>query len=164
MINFVEADSLYPFLRKMQREGKLDYDGIVVDESIDAYTPSYVPLQSEQIKEVTNKAPTKDKDIRYSLKDSKGNELSEQQAEFLRIVKLGMRTETCKLFIMAQMVILLYLKKKGGKRQVLLSEYNVDSKGFFFATDKNYAENFGKRVGSYYINITNPLIYKKYGF
>ena len=60
MINFVEADGLYPFLRKMQREGKLDYDGIVVDESIDAYTPSYVPLQSEQIKEVKNKqSPTK---------------------------------------------------------------------------------------------------------
>lgn len=84
MINFVEADGLYPFLRKMQREGKLDYDGIVVDESIDAYTPSYVPLQSEQIKEVTNKAPTKDKDIRYSLKDSEGNTLTQEQAEIVR--------------------------------------------------------------------------------
>jgi len=58
MLNFVYADDLYPFLTRMKREGKLNYDGIVVDEATGTYTPSYVPLLDSQIKSVDNKSPT----------------------------------------------------------------------------------------------------------
>ena len=75
MVDFVEVDKgLYPFLRKMQREGKLDYDGIIVDEKNDLFysdSRSFIPLQANQIKSVYNYGAwdVNEANIYYQLKE-----------------------------------------------------------------------------------------------
>ncbi|MFA5527764.1 MAG: hypothetical protein WC996_04040 [Peptostreptococcales bacterium] len=162
---YEEASEMWYNKLKEELYNKYGIDGIVYENKHeDKGSTSYIAFSPEQIKSIDNLNPTKDKDIRYSVKDSKGNELSEQQAEFFKDSKVRDENGNLQVVYHGTDGNFTIFKKKGGKRQVLLSEYNVDSKGFFFATDKNYAESFGKRVGSYYINITNPLIYKNMDF
>ena len=56
MIDFIQFDKgIYSFLKKMNREGKYDYDGVLVDERINTAPVSYVPLDPNQIKATDNK-------------------------------------------------------------------------------------------------------------
>jgi hypothetical protein len=52
MISFAVADYLYPFLRRMKRQGKYDYDGMIVDEGVKQYSPSYIPFDKSQIHDI----------------------------------------------------------------------------------------------------------------
>ena len=49
---------------------------------------SYVAFNSNQVKKVDNKNPTKNPDTRYSLSDNQGRELSEQQIEYFKNSKV----------------------------------------------------------------------------
>lgn len=53
------------------------YDGIIVGDT-------YVAFEPEQIKNMDNTNPTSNPDIRYSLTDNKGRELSENQQEYFK--------------------------------------------------------------------------------
>ena len=65
------------------------YDGIIADLFSPGNSEQYIIFNPEQVLLIT-KNPSSNPDIRYSLKDSKGNELSEQQAEFFKDSKVGM--------------------------------------------------------------------------
>lgn len=58
----------------------LGYDGYIVEGKYDNATV-YVAFDSSQFKNADNKTPTADPDIRYSLRDSTGRELTESQAQ-----------------------------------------------------------------------------------
>ena len=70
--------------------GENGYDGVMINNVIDTglYGKRFdvsniaIAFSSEQIKSVANTEPTNNPDIRFSLKDSDGNELTKQQAEF----------------------------------------------------------------------------------
>lgn len=70
-IDWTEADNLKEFIEDME----YDYDGLVLDEGADGgygddvHTrgKSYVTFNPNQVKNIDNRKPTGDKDIRYSL-------------------------------------------------------------------------------------------------
>lgn len=70
-IDWTEADNLKEFIEDME----YDYDGLVLDEGADGgygddvHTrgKSYVTFNPNQVKNIDNRKPTEDKDIRYSL-------------------------------------------------------------------------------------------------
>lgn len=82
-----EADNIYEWLE--ENEMLDDYDGIVVDEggflgednNVVDRGISYVTFNSNQIKNVTNEAPTSNEDIRYQDRDA-GNDVKEQSTPF----------------------------------------------------------------------------------
>lgn len=53
-IHFFWADYFFIWLRVMAREGKYDFDGMIVDEGDFSVYPSYVPLYVNHIKSVKN--------------------------------------------------------------------------------------------------------------
>lgn len=82
-------------LQEFIEDNEYDYDGLILDEgAIGGYGEevksrglSYVVFSSEQVKNVSNKNPTSDPDIRYSLRDTdvqKVNAALEKQNEKLR--------------------------------------------------------------------------------
>lgn len=71
------------------------YDGVIFKniydnggqshyEEADVPSTIAVAFSSEQVKDIDNKKPTKDKDIRFEVKDSDGNVLSTEQEEYFR--------------------------------------------------------------------------------
>ncbi len=89
-----EADNIYEWLE--ENEMLDDYDGIVVDEGgflgednkvVDRGI-SYVTFNSNQIKNVTNEAPTSNEDIRYQVRqDADGRDYVEISEDILEGVK-----------------------------------------------------------------------------
>lgn len=72
-----------------QARAVLGYDGYIVADKYDDATV-YVAFESNQFKNIDNRTPTSDPDIRYSMaeEDAEGNELSVEQAEFFRDSKV----------------------------------------------------------------------------
>ena len=119
----------------LQKNG---YDG-VIDYG------HYVVYNSNQIKEVTNKKPTLDDDIRYSLSsvDSEGKELTKEQVEFFKDSKV--RDAEGRL-----------LEVYHGTTE----EFTTFYPGSFFTDDYMNADGYasGEIVMPVYLNIKNPLI------
>ena len=67
------------------------YDGIILLEDKGSFgrsTDAYIALHPEQVKNVDNKNPTSNLDIRFSERDSSGRELSPQQQEYFKDSKI----------------------------------------------------------------------------
>lgn len=79
-------------LAEFIEENGYDYDGILLDEGADPGQNgevvergiSYVVRSSEQIKRTDNQNPTRDRDIRYSIRETQNMTISEQLSAFRR--------------------------------------------------------------------------------
>lgn len=157
-LDWVEVDNVYEWL---EETGRLkEYDGIIADEGgvlsesgeVNYSGLSYITFNSNQAKNIDNKQPTKNDDIRYSLapmEDSEGNKLSEQQSEYFANSKV---------------------RDKEGRLQVVyhgtMEDFNtfdrtkarstMDIQGLFFSPYLIEAEGYGEKVKPYFLNIKNP--------
>lgn len=114
----------------------LGYDGVV--HTFDSGEQHYVAWFGNQIKETTNLNPTDSEDIRYSLKYSEGNNLTEAQAEFFKDSRL--RDENGNL-------LKLYHGSPVADIAAFSKEYagthSNAKEGFIFLSDsKKFAEDF----------------------
>ena len=127
----------------------------------------YIAFQPEQIKSVDNVKPTVDPDIRYSLSDSNGKKLSEEQAEYFKDSVI--RDTNGKLMPMYHGTM------HGG-----FTVFDGGKDYWYFTNDKKYAYTFegrkanghlypntkeGIEKGYYnpqrytaYLNVTNPFV------
>lgn len=93
-------------------------------------------------------------DFRYSLKDSKNNYLSKEQAEFFKDSKV--RDDNGNLLVVYH--------GTDADFNVFDKSKNIEGNGaFWFSRSKDYADEMaiiknGKRVDEFYLNLTNPLI------
>lgn len=151
-------------------ENELDYDGIVLDEGGDMVNGkpvsrglSYVVRKSAQIKSAApvtyddngNIIPLSERfkednpDIRYSLRDSEGNTLSKQQAEYFKESKI--RDEDGNLLIVyhgSDADFTVFDKTKGRS--------TMDIQDSFFSPWELDAGGYGGNVRAFYLNIKNP--------
>lgn len=95
-------------------------------------------------------------DSRYSLKDSQGNELSQQQAEYFRDSKV--RDEQGNLLVV-------YHGSKANAtvfKKEYISSWNMFGRGYYFTSSKKRAERFAKgSLKKVYLNIENPFFTNK---
>lgn len=78
---FTEAHQSRAFTEALQKAG---YDGVIYKYDRGNGIGEYVVFESNQVKNVDNLNPTKNDDIRYSLSDNQGRELSEGQQEYFK--------------------------------------------------------------------------------
>ena len=94
--------------------------------------------------------------FRYSLKDSQGNELSQQQAEYFRDSKV--RDEQGNLLVV-------YHGSKANAtvfKKEYISSWNMFGRGYYFTSSKKRAERFAKgSLKKVYLNIENPFFTNK---
>ena len=115
----------------------------------------FVALDSNQIKSVHNKKPTEHDDIRYSMKDSEGHDLSEGQTEYFKNSKV--RDKNGNLLVVYH----------GSGAQFTEFSYDfigrtgsAEGRGFYFTDKKTMAEGYHRDGGQLmegYLNITKPL-------
>lgn len=128
---------------------------------------TYVAFNSNQIKAITNSAPTSNDDIRYMKKsgtltqskkiretDNKGRELSKQQQEYFKNSKVRDNNGNLKVVYHgtdADFTVFNYdyLGKNG----------TANGKGFYLADDINVAKSYsnGKNLIEAYVDIQKPL-------
>lgn len=123
---------------------ELGYDGIVADKE-------YVVFDSNQIKNVDNKAPTSNPDIRYSLStDSNGRELSQQQQEYFKDSKTRDNNGN-----------LITYYNGGGNYTIFdrtkMSDGSKWGKGIYLTKYRDIANMYGDNVKEVYVNIENPV-------
>lgn len=120
---------------------KRGYDGVL--QSL--YGDEIVAFEPEQIKLVSNKKPTSNPDIRFSERDSDGNELSKEQQEYFKDSKV--RDENGSLVVVYH-----------GTRK---ADFTVFKRNINYFTDnKEMAESYAPNNEMYtgYLNIANPYI------
>ncbi len=91
-------------------------------------------------------------EIRYSLKDSLGNELSKEQAEFFKDSKV--RDDNGNLLVVyhgTNNEFFTFDKDRVGKG---IDQFGA---GYYFTTEKDGATRYGDRVINSYLNIVNPF-------
>ena len=138
---------------------KMGYDGIThigggrFNQKDDTRHRVYITFESNQIKEVTNKNPTEDSDIRYSLSetttDNQGRELTKEQQEYFKDSKA--RDENGNL-------LTLYHTTDTEFTEFDVNRFGKNTggmlKGIYLATEP--LGNFGDYTIESYVNITNP--------
>jgi len=127
----------------------------------------YVAFNSNQIKNVDNLNPTSNEDIRYSdrkdvanteVTDNQGRILTKEQQEYFKDSKVRDENGNLLTVYHGSDANFTVFEKEGGKRNIGgLVEYEADSKGFFLATSKDFASEYGNNVKELYANVTNPL-------
>lgn len=124
------------------------FDG-VWEKGINGDVYQVVAYAENQIKNVDNAKPTADPDIRYSLSDSDGNELSQEQAEYFKDSKV--RDENGSLMVM-------YHGTPNG-------DFTVFKDGTYFTDNKEYADRY-QNPGASSISTgktaTNPKTFEVY--
>ena len=125
------------------------YDGVInyMDELFGV--KEYIVLDSHQAKLTSNKNPTADVDVRYSLSDSDGKTLTSEQAEYFKNSKI--RDEDgnlLKVYHGTEADFTVFDKTKGRS--------SMDIQGSFFSPWELDAKGYGQNVKAYYLNITNP--------
>lgn len=126
----------------------LGYDGVIY--TAPDGTHEFVSLVSEQFKSIDNANPTKDADIRYSLKDSEGKTLTAEQQEYFKDSKV--RDENGNLLVMYQGAsedFTVFDRKKS-------SYANLYGRGFYFTKSEKHASQYGD-TRAYYLNIKHPV-------
>ncbi|MBO5970787.1 MAG: hypothetical protein J6S14_20120, partial [Clostridia bacterium] len=146
------------------------YDDVIFYDLVDYADAVDVPIESatvaiafrsDQVKSISNTKPSGDKDIRYSLKDDKGRELTTEQANYFEHSKV--RDENGNLKVMYHgtqkygFTIFDYGRQKFG----------LFGGGFYFTDDRTVADGYSKdsdgnaKDGSgiyvVYLNITRPI-------
>lgn len=144
------------FRNKLIKEG---YDGIwIKDTRVDDSGDQIVAFSPEQIKLVTNKQPTVNPDIRYSLStDSQGNKLTQQQEEYFADSKI--RDNGGKLLSLyhgSNAYEEIHVFKRGKNGYLGGGIYLTDSESYA----RRYADKNGYkgRIYNVYANAENPLI------
>jgi hypothetical protein len=136
----------------------MGYDGVINGNV-------YVAFEPNQIKNVDNLNPTDDADIRYSLSDNQGRELSEGQQEYFKNSKV--RDEQGRL-------LELYHGTPNNNFNVFEQQkvntgaglMGLKQKGFYFTDRYESAESYSAVQGindkngvkKVYLNMTNPLV------
>lgn len=166
MQNFKEEDGDYATTKAFSGYAyENGYDGVIFNdiydnglyassrEKIEASTVAIV-FDSNQIKSVDNLNPTKDKDIRYSLQDSEGRELSEGQQKYF--ADSVIRDEHGRLKPMyhgtADDFTIFDVMKQGGKNGA------AEGYGIYLTDSEVVASPYSNagRLMKGYVNITNP--------
>ena len=117
--------------------------------------------------EVSEKMPTIMTEVRavtnsekvYSDRDSEGHELSAGQQEFFKDSKV--RDKDGNLLVVyhgTDADFTVFEKRKGVRSLGILTNYEVDTRGFFFSPDITYSSEFGKKVRPYYLDVKKPLL------
>ena len=136
---------------------KQGYDGIIdssvkekfPNQNIEKGTTHYVVFSPEQVKSVDNSNPTSNPDIRFSLSDSNGRELTKEQQEYFKDSKV--RDEDGNLRVVYH----------GSSEDFTVfdrtkTRANMDIQGNFFSPWDLDAQGYGENVRAFYLNITNP--------
>ena len=110
----------------------------------------YVVFNSNQFKAADNLNPTADPDIRYSLSDSNGRQLSEEQTEYFKDSKVRDENGSLKVMYHGSPESFTTFDKKKAKASGLYG------KGFYFSDSNSHAKQYGNTY-EVYLNITNPL-------
>lgn len=149
MYNFTKVilENSDDFTESLKKKG---YDGTIQSETGDEAVAFY----PEQIKEISNKTPTKSSDIRYSLRvDSEGRELTEGQREFFKDSKVLDEDGNLKVVYHGSMNDFTVF-------DIEMARDTEDIEAFFFSGDREEAEGYGdENLKEYYLNITNPADY-----
>lgn len=124
-----------------------DFDGII-DEFADG-KKQYSVFSSEQIKAIDNTNPTSNPDIRYSLKDSEGNNLSKAQQEYFAESKIRDEDGNLRVVYHGSAESFTVFDRTKGRA-------NMDIQGMFFSPWEDDAMGYGENVQAYYLNIKNP--------
>jgi predicted nucleotidyltransferase len=136
---------------------KKGYDSVIFKAANNPTEQIVMVINSNQIKNVDNKKPTDNPDIRYSNRadmDSEGRELSREQQEFFKDSKV--RDENGKLKVVyhgtdADFTVFDYrnLGKNG----------TSNGKGFYFTDQQEVASQYsdGSNIIKAYVNIQKPL-------
>ena len=169
-------EMLKKYTDMLKQEG---HDGIVIkNTSFDTeffgdHNNQYLVFDSNQVKSsepvtyddngniipLSERFNTENNDIRYSLKDSKGNTLTKEQQEYFKDSKV--RDENGNLLVVyhgssAKFTVF--------KHKHINAHGNAHGRGFYFTEKKSLAEGFEKEGGQLlegYLNITNPLLEDK---
>lgn len=124
------------------------YDGIL---SYSNGVTWYVAFDSEQIKSVDNKKPTSDPDIRFSLKDSAGRNLTEAQQTYFKDSVARDENGNLQVVYHGGTVESTFDTERGGDGS---TQYG---KGAYFTASEYYASEYsdmkGGKVKPYYLNI-----------
>ena len=168
-IDWTEGEDLREFLI----DNGYDYDGLVLDEgAVGGYGDdvkyrgkSFVVFSPDQVKSVDNKTPTSNPDIRFSLS-------VETDKNYLNAVNKG-DTETARKIVedvaeqsgytirayhgTPNTEFTVFDKERLGKGN---DQYGA---GFYFATSKEAASHYGKRVIDSALNIKKPIRFTNTG-
>ena len=123
------------------------------------YEANYGERHSRSRKENTGTVEERKVGKKYSIKDSDGNTLSKEQQEYFKDSKV--RDENGNLLVMyhgTDADFFVFEKRKGDRSLALGINYEVDSNGFFFSADEEFASKYGKKTKSYYLDVKKPLI------
>ena len=134
---------------------KNGYDGVLLREDQGSFgrkVQTYIALRPEQAKLTTNKTPTSDPDIRFSLPltDSAGKDLTEAQQQYFAESKQVDSEGRLQVMYQGSPAEFYSFDKKKSKAS------NLYGRGFYFTNSADQARNYGN-VRPYYLNITTPL-------
>ena len=118
-------------------------------------TDVFVALKPEQIKSVNNTKPTSDPDIRYSLKDSSGRELTKEQTGYFKNSKIRDKKGNLKVVYHGSGA-----KFTKFSYDFMSSHGSSEGQGFYFTDKKEMAQGYEQDGGQLlegYLNITKPL-------
>ena len=120
---------------------RFGYDGI------DAVN-TFVVFDSNQVKYTTNQKPSQRSDMRYSLKNSEGETLTAEQAEYF--AKSKIRDSKGNLLVVYH-----------GSPKAGFTVFRTELEGAYFTADKNYALDYARanneNIYSVYLNIEKPF-------
>lgn len=134
---------------------ELGYDGIIADGSNGIDGLEIVAFNENQPKLTSNENPTTDKDIRYSLSDSEGRKLSDNQSKYfadskvvddngnLQVVYHGSGAEFTEF-----------------SYSFMSTHGSMEGQGFYFTDNKTMAEGYqknGAKLMQGYLDIKKPL-------
>lgn len=148
-------------LQEFLMEKHPEYDGLILDEwGIGWYGEevkdrwlSYVPFESNQIKNVDNLNPTKSEDIRYK-KDNTGRELSEWQIKkFGNSVARDSEWRLLRMYHWSKDKFTVFDTKK------IWEHWTSKGRWFYFTPSKEMAEGYWD-VMEVYLDIKKPLNYE----
>lgn len=132
-----------------------DIDGFITvwtDNKTGEESEVIVALNSNQIKDISNKKPTKNEDIRKSIKvDTEGNKLTEGQQKYFKNSKVVDEEGNLKVMYHGTNAEFTEFDPKK------IASYGHYGRGFYFADTKSYSSTYGKTF-EVYLNLTNPLI------
>ena len=169
-----EADAISIKSKEAITQGLQDagYDGLIIREDSGSFgrrTDAYIALEPNQVKNVDNKKPTDSEDIRYSLVDTEGNELTEGQQEYFKDSKI--RDEQGRLKVMYHGTANRFYVYDNDKIGDNYNGWLQLGNGFYFTDDRKVAKGFAKaaakknnkslfsrNVQSVYLNLVNPYI------
>jgi len=144
-------------------EGTFDYDGVIIKNVDDTgnhhkgkdniIANDYIAFNSNQFKNLDNKTPTDNPDIRFSLsEDSNGKKLSDEQKEYFKGSKVV--DENGKLAVAyhgSSAEFTVFDKNRVGKG---IDQFGA---GFYFGTTDEISKAYGENQYEVYLNIQNPI-------